>query len=349
MRQAIILSAFVLAFSASIATAEGPFLADPGEKRAGDVDAADEMQKVVEIEAQVAAGKYDEAIEAAKTFVRKAKDNGAKAQATRLVADALRKKQDWKRAQGAYVKLRDCYDKGSDEYIRFDAMVDVLRAAPTGVYVPLAQASAAGTQTDAAQKNLADDAVMAEALSQLGGKRLERVKMRIPPIGRARTAQEVAKLFAAVAEELRQVRVLWPEMPPDAEREAAQAAGMRLAELGKQFASSMNGKNAALREVIAGRRFNTGQRKEMEKCQEACLEAAKAEEAFVAAMGRLSGLTAWTEGEQLKTDSAERAKAFEKLAEGLTPPPPTGGGHGDWGDWGRAPGGGGGGGGGRGR
>ena len=347
MRHAAILSAIVLALSAATAMGEDPFLPGPGEKRVAGADAADESQKVADIEAQVAAGKYDDAIEAAGTFIRKSKDSGAKADATRLVADALRKKQDWKRALAAYMKLRDCYDKGSDEYVRFNAMVDILRAAPAGVYAPLAQASAAGAPTDAVQKNLADDAVMAEALSQVAGKRLERVKMHIPPIGRGRTAQEVVKLFAAVADELRQVRVLWPDMPPDAEREAAQTAGLRLAELGKQSLANMNAKSASFRETIANKRLGAAQRKEMEKCQEACKDAAKTEEAFVTAMGGMTGLAGWTEGDQLKTDSADRAKAFGKLAEALTPPPPTGGGRGDWGgDWGRGPGGGGGGGGG---
>jgi len=48
--------------------------------------------------------------------------------------EALRKKGDWRRAMGAYVSLRDRFEKGCDEYVTYDAMAEILRGSPSGVY-----------------------------------------------------------------------------------------------------------------------------------------------------------------------------------------------------------------------
>ncbi|MBE3070457.1 MAG: hypothetical protein IMZ66_09515 [Planctomycetes bacterium] len=331
-----------LALGASAAFAEeraGP--AAGSEKRTPEAIEADELLKVADIEADLASGKYDAVIEAGGSFIRKAHSDKAKAECNRLVAVALRKKQDWKRAMGAYLRLRDCYPRGSDEYIRYGAMGDILRASPTGVYLPSAGPKAEGaTAATATGKNLADDAVMDEALAQQGAKRLEKLKVRVQPMRRGRSSQEIIKLYAALVDELRQARALWPEMPPDVERDATQAAGQRLAEVGKQAIATMTAKSDSFQETIAGKRLSSGQRKDMGQCQEACTELAKTELAFPATMAKLPSTADWPEGDKLQADSAERMKALEELAKALTPPAQTTGG----GDWGGAAGAGGGGG-----
>jgi len=337
MRPVAIACLLGLALGASAALAEeraGPPAGN--EKRTPEAIEADELLKVADIEAKISAGKFDEVIEAGGSFVRKARSEKARTECNRLVAVALRKKQDWRLAMGAYLRLRDCYPKGSDEYIRYNAMGDILRASPAGVYLPSAGPQAEGTTaTTSTSRNLSDDAVMDEALAQQGAKRLEKLKPRVQPIRRGRSAQEVIRLYASLVEELHQARVLWPEMPPDLERDASQAAGQRLAELNKQAIAAMTAKSAGFQEAITARRLGSGQRREMEKCQQMCTELAKTEQAFPATMARLPSTADWTEGDKLQADSAERAKSLEELAKALTPPPQnTGGGNGDWTDYG---------------
>jgi hypothetical protein len=284
-----------------------------------------EREKVAEIERLVGEAKYDEAIEQAKVFLRYAKVDECKAEATRLVAVALRKKQDWKLASGAYLKLRDRYGRGSDEYVMSEAVSEILRASPTGVYV------AGGTPTDAAARNLADDAALAEALRRLAANRVERLKLKLPLLRRARTGQDLLKQFLAFADELRQARVLSPDLNPDTEREIATITGLRMAEIGGQVKTMLTGKKGEFDAAIASRRLNTAQRKDMEGCQSLCTEMAKAEETFQNGMARMTGTVGWTEGGKLVADSNERKAYFEKQAPLFTPP--RMGGRGNGGDW----------------
>jgi len=278
-------------------------------------------------------GDYDKAIETAKTFLRTAKDDTLRAEAARVVADSLRKKKDWQRACLAYIMLRDRFAKGTDGYVRYQAMADILRASPMGVYGQ-APAEEGQAKPDPGPTLDADTAVAA-AMSRLAATRAEKVKFRITLIKGARTAEEVIQRFTPVAVELRQLRVLWPEMPPDIEREAVQAAGMRMAQISNPIAGSLKSKQATFETAKKANRFTIGLRKEMLRCQGVSNDMAKAEESLTAGMDLLAGTAGWPEGDQLKSDSTARRQAFEALAKAFVPPPlggSSGGGRDTWRD-----------------
>ncbi|HUU11833.1 MAG TPA: hypothetical protein VM431_15010 [Phycisphaerae bacterium] len=172
MRFVLAASVGIVLLGAALAWGADPFAAVPvgPNAAAAEPEVSAGAQKVSGIEALFAAAKYDEAIDAAKAFLRVAQEDGLKAEATRLVAEALRKKGDWKRAMGAYVSLRDRFEKGCDEYVRYDAMAEILRASPSGVYqqgTPGAADPATSERRDAFQ-NLAKGFVVPKSSGSSG-------------------------------------------------------------------------------------------------------------------------------------------------------------------------------------
>lgn len=321
MRSGWFMSALVLLASVSAergAAAAGRGIVNPTKTTEPARDNADEQQKVSAIKAAYAAGKYDEAIAAATTFQRITKDGKLRAEAGRVVADSLRKKKDWKRACSAYIMLRDRFPKGSDEYFKYHAMAEILRASPRGVY---GQAVARDSEsTPNPGPTLDDDAAMAEALSRLVAARVEKMKFRMALIKGARTAQQVIQRFMPLAVELRQLRILWPEMPSDRGRVAAQAAAMRMAQISSQTVAGLESKQAAFEEAKKKKRFTSSHQQEMLRCQGICKDMAKAEESLTAGMDELADTAAWPEGEKLKADSASRRETFEQLVKKFVPP-----------------------------
>ncbi|MBM4019416.1 MAG: hypothetical protein FJ288_14025 [Planctomycetes bacterium] len=314
MRYAIVLAA-VLAAGPALAGAPftwGPSETKPAVPSAGAAATADDRQKTADAEGLFDAGKYDEAIEAARVLQRGAKDEAARTDATRLVAEALRRKGDWKAASAAYLKLRDRFEKGSDDYARYDAVSEVLRASPSGVYAPTAAA--------AGGKTLADDQVLADALVRVAEARIEKLKGRIPALKRARTPQEVVALFTALAEEFRQARAVAPMVSPEAEQQAAQAAAERLVELNKPILTGLTAKQTEFQTAITTRRLTANQRKEMETCKTACNELEKNEDAFLAALDNVGGAAGWAAGSQARSASTERKSAYTRMAPTFTPP-----------------------------
>jgi len=320
---------------AGLGGVRGGAAADPAGSTA--LTPSDEQVKVGQIQVLLDAQKFDEAISEAGSFLRNAREDAPKIQATRIVAEAQRKKGAWSLAQGAYLQLRDRYRRGTDDYVRWDAVADILRASPTGVYQPLAasgsDAAAAGT--------LADDTVLAKALAALAETRAERLRARLSQIKRARTPAEVAAALAPIADEFRQLRLLAESLASGPERDTAQAAALRLAELAAQMLAALKAKQVEFQHAIQLRRLDARGRRDMEQCQALCADAAKAEEAFRSTADRMKGTANWPEGDQLKTDSASRQKEYEQLAKALTPPPPPRGGTGAEEDYGRGGGGGG--------
>ena len=285
---------------------------------------SEEQQKVSEIEAAYAAGNYDQVIAAATTFLRTAKDSKLKAEAARVVADSLRKKKDWKRACSAYIMFCDRLQKGSDRYVKYYAVAEILRASPNGVYGQTAAED--GEANPNPGPTLDDDTAVAEALSRLAAARADKLKFRIALIKQARSAQDVIRRFLPLVVELGQIRVLWPEMPPEVERVAAQSAAMRMAEISSQILAGLKSKQAIFETAMKTRRFSSRHKKEMIRCQGVCKDMAKAEESLTAGMDKLAGTAAWTEGEQLKANSVSRRETFEQLVKEFAPPKPSGSG-----------------------
>jgi len=364
MRVAAIVSVAVLAIATGFALAADPSTAAPAVKAAGDTGppvAADERQKLLDAGALMIQGKYDEAIEGAKGLIRTAKEDTTRTDAARVIAESLRKKGEWRAAAAAYLKLRDRYEKGSDSYVKNEAVSEILTASPAGVYPPLEAAAAkaapagepASTSTSATGEtpakpgaNLSDDDYLARALACLATARIEKLKLRVSSIKKARTPQEAEAAFAALVEDIRQVRALTGNASSagEPEQSVAQAAGERLADLGKQVVTTLNAKLTTFQGIIKARSLTLTQRKEMESYQTACTELAKNETSFQTTAGKLTGVA---DASQLRTDSTQRAAEYAKLARSFEPPPVT---HSSWGGgFGGGFGGGGGGGGGGGR
>jgi len=294
-------------------------------------DSAREQEQLREIESAYGAGKYDGAIDAAKTFLRNAKDSNLTAEAARIVADSLRKKKDWKRACSAYIMLRDRFKKGSDAYVGYHAMADILRASPAGVYGVAVTAD--GEPDPNPGPTLDDDTAVSKAMARLAAARAEKLKVHIRLIKGARTAQEVIQRFAPLTVEFRQLRVLWPDMPPDLERQTVQAAAMRMARIGAGVVATLKSKQAAFEAAEKSKRLTSSLRKEMVRCQGVCNEMAEAEGSLAAGMDLLAGMAGWSEGRQLKADCVTRRETYQTLVEEFEPPKLRGGGGGRGGQW----------------
>jgi len=297
--------------------------------------ARDDRVKLSEVEGLFAAGKFDAVADPARSLLRTSRDETVKTGAARLIAESLRKKGDWKGAAGAYAKLAERYEKGSEEQVKAAATGEVLLASPSGVYPPLEAAGAhvegvASSSTDRPAANLSDDAYLARALACLGSLRAEKVKSRVSTIKKARTPQETQAIFAVLAEELRQARILSGSLSADAERSAAGAAGKHLADLGRQIVMTLNAKLAAFQDAIKRNALTLTQRKDMESCQTLCTDLAKTEGDFQATTDKLNGLSGSSDGAKVRGESAQREAEYAKLARLFVPPPIE---RRDWGNW----------------
>jgi hypothetical protein len=349
MKPAAIIAIAVLALAAGFAAAAAPVTRPEaaGKDAAGAV-ATDDRAKLAELEALFAAGKFGEVVEPARALLRTTKDDAAKTGAARLVAESLRKKGDWKVAGAAYAKLAERYEKGTDDQVKATATGEVLLTSPTGIYPPLEAAAAkaeaaagpvalaagpaAGPAAPApapssgqpAAANLADDGYLARAMACLASIRAEKLKGRVATIKRARTPQEAQAAFAALAEELRQARVLSDSLPAEPEQAAAGTAGKQLADLGKQIVAALTAKSDEFKAAIKALALTQAQRQDMESCQTLCNDLARTEGSFQATTIRLSGLSNWSDAGQLRDQSAQRQSEYAKLAEAFVQPLPMG-------------------------
>ena len=346
MKPAAVISIAVLALAAGFAAAADPVTRpEAAGNDAAVAVATDDRAKLAELEALFAAGKFGEVLEPARALLRTTKDDAAKTGASRLVAESLRKKGDWKVAAAAYAKLAERYEKGTDDQVKATATGEVLQVSPAGVYPPLeaaaakaqaaaspaapaapaapadAAASPAASSSQPAAANLADDGYLARAMACLASIRAEKLKGRVASIKRARTPQEAQATFAALAEELRQARVLSDSLPPEPEQAAAGTAGKQLADLGQQILATLNAKLAQFQATIKKNALTLSQRKDMESCQTLCTDLAKTEGSFQATAGKLNGLSSSSDAAKLREDSAQREAEYTKLAEAFVPPP----------------------------
>jgi len=366
MRFVAVASAVVLATACGLALAADPFAAPPSGKVAGPGAPAggDDRQRLLEAGTQFMLGKFDGALDAARALLRAATDDTVKTGATRLAAECLRKKGEWKSAAGVYLTLRDRFEKGAADYVKYEAIAEILQASPAGVYPPLEAAAAAKAKPAAggdsgaispvaasaapdkpAVMNLADDGYLARALACLAAARMEKLKGRIAAINKARTPQEAEAAFAALAEEIRQTRALASGPADGSEQTAAHAAGRKLAEFGRQVTPTLASKSAEFRAAARTSALNSVQRKNMENLQTLCAGLVECEEKFQGVTGKMAGLGEGTDGDQLRSDSDRRQAEYARLARAFEPPRDPGFHRGDGpGDAGREAGGPGGGG-----
>ncbi len=274
-----------------------------------------DAQRIAEIQAEMMAGNTDEAIKAARAFLKTARDENAKTEAMRVIADGLRKSGDWHGAIGAYRGLCDRFEKASDDYVRCAAIADVLAASKNGIYKGSAKIKPApGTQA----KKLSDDEALDAALALLARSRSAKLRTKGMSVRRARTPQDVVNLFRPAAEEARQIFLLGPNTPPDDARSVGTMAAQRLAKIHIQVTTVLQKKLQGYREKMKRREpgsFTKSQKKDIESTQQMCKEMAAAEREFQQALAYVSGAGEWAEGDSFRIDSTERAAAYEQLAK----------------------------------
>lgn len=274
-----------------------------------------DAQRIAEMQAELMAGNTDEAIKAARAFLKTARDENSKTEAMRIIADGLRKSGDWRGAVGAYRGLCNRFEKTSDDYVRCAAIADVLAASQNGIYKGSAKIKPApGTQA----KKLSDDDALDAALTLLARSRSAKLRKKGMSVRRARTPQEVMNVFRPLAEEARQIFLLGPNTPPDDARSVGTMAAQRLAQIHIQVMSVLQKKLQGYREKMKRREpgsFTKTQKKDIENTQQLCKEMAAAEKEFHLALGYVSGSGEWAAGDSFRIDSTERANAYEQLAK----------------------------------
>jgi len=277
----------------------------------------EEGQKIAEMQAVFTAGEFDKAIEAANTFLKTARDEASKTEAFRIIAEAYRKKGDWRQAAPAYQRLRERYEKSSADWMRCDAIAEIMRNSVNGVYQP---AGAPAAKAPAAGQTLADDAVLAEAVTRLAGFRMSRMKSRIGNILRGTTPQLVMAAFEPVAEEAKLIYGLSADAPVEGPREVCVSTGNRLQTLGTQTIAALKVKLEKAQMLLAHSYYMSDTaRTEVKAAQNACKEMAEGENRFQQALSAMAGKGEWAGQARLQKESSERRASYEQLAKEFTP------------------------------
>jgi tetratricopeptide (TPR) repeat protein len=265
----------------------------------------EEQKKAEEVEALYKDGKYAEAIDVGTKLLAKIKDVDAKLIASKAVAESLRKKGEWLKAVGAYTRLRECYPKNSDEWALNDAISEVLRASPKGVY---------GAAADPAAKNLSDDGVLNEAILRLAGSRMADLKPVAAALRRGRTAKELIATFRPAAETSRRLAGLAPDVSMVAPHECGAAAGERLKEIGAQLVPVLKNKYETVvrPKLHSPASFTNVDDQEMAAANIQCRELIEAEKEFQECLALVTG-GSWPEGANLVVASKERQQNYEQL------------------------------------
>ena len=270
-----------------------------------------------EAKTALAAGNFDAAVAAARLVAHDARDNDVRADALKLVADALRKKGDWAPATKAYAELKAHLDKTTDPYILAEGTADVLQASTDGVYAGLTPPAAG----DDKKPTLADDAVLTQALEALGEARAEKLKARIATLKSAATPEALIAQLKELMDAYHAARVLAPKLPAGAEMDAAKAADARMDALATEALVKLRAKLADMQKDIGQRDTLTNtQRQEAEDYNQLCQKLASTEDSFRDALKSLGGprqpdvrdLTA--SSQKRARDETALARQFQRLA-----------------------------------
>ncbi len=278
---------------------------------------SEDQQKVAAIQADLMAGNTDKALEAVKEFLRDTKDEEARTDAYLVMADATRKKADWRNAPAAYQRVRDRYEKGSDKFLKYDVIATVLRASPTGVY----RAPGTPPKSEAEQKTLADDAALDEAVALMISGKMEKLKTRAASLKRAASPQDLVKMFEPMVDECRQATIAAPKADLSQGREAATIAGTRMQELSTQMTATFRAKlkgYAAKMERPWG--FTNVEKRDIGNYSTLCRGLAANEKSFQEQVTRMAGGGAWPEGDRIRRESESRRVSYENLAEEFVVP-----------------------------
>jgi hypothetical protein len=274
--------------------------------------AAAQQERLEEIRTMIAEGKYAEAVEAARPFAASVKDKGVKAEATGLLATALRRNGDWALAAKAYKDLAGLVEKGSEAQIRAEATAEVLAASPGGVYPPLKKEGVAEEP-----RTLGHDDVVTDALALVGEARAKKLGAKASALKRSAAPADVVAALEEMAAGYREARVLAPQMGYEAEREAVRAAAERLESLSNEAMPKLREKLSALGQAAASQGgLNSGQQKEAQDYGDLCVKSGESEDKFREVMKDVGG-AGWPERVKLGLASMGRNREYGVLALGF--------------------------------
>ena len=271
-----------------------------------------QQERLEEIRSLLAGGRCVEAIEAARPFAASVKDKSVKAEATGLLATALRRNGDWALAAKAYKDLAGLVEKGSEAQIRAEATAEILAASPGGVYPPLKKE---GVEEE--PRTLAHDGVVTDALALVGEARAKKLGAKAAALKRSATPADVVAALEEMAAGYREARVLAPQMGYEAEREAVRAAAERLVNLSNEATPKLRQKLQELDQAAAIQGgLNSGQQKEAQEYNDLCVKSAETENKFRDVMKDLGG-AGWPERAKLGLASMGRNREYGVLALGF--------------------------------
>jgi len=270
--------------------------------------------RIAPVEALLLAGQYDKALAEAQSLYDGANEAGMRTEAQRLIADALRKKGDWKGTLVAYMKVSTGYEKTSDDYLKYTTIAEILRMSPTGTYRPVVQSDGGG---DESPPTLADEAHLAAAIHHqvelMAKKMIAQADARMK---RATMPREVLMVFLELMDGLRQPRALCPDLAFEDEHNTAHLAGARLQDIADRTMAHLQAKAAKIR-VKRDKpwSYTNIEKDEINKCNALLKDCADVEAQFQTAVGKVGGADKWEEGEELCRLSSDRADRYNQLAE----------------------------------
>jgi len=274
--------------------------------------AAAQQERLEEIRSLLAGGRCVEAIEAARPFAASVKKKDVKAEATGLLATALRRNEDWALAAKAYKNLAGLVEKGSEARIRAEATAEVLAASPGGVYPPLKKEG-----VEEKPRTLAHDDVVTEALAAVGEARAKKLGAKAAALKRSATPVDVVAALEEIAAAYREARVLAPQMGYESERGAVTAAAERLEGLSNEATPKLRQKLQELDRAAASQGgLNSSQQKGAQDYHDLCVKSGESENKFREVMKDVGG-AGWPERVKLGVASRGRNREYRVLALGF--------------------------------
>jgi hypothetical protein len=292
---------------------KGPESATPGASAtATNAGVPDDQKRASELEVLLKDGKFDEAADGATKLLATTHDDGVKTTASKVLAESLRKKGEWGRASGAYTKLRDCCGKTTDEWYLNDAIAEILRASPNGIY----SGTALPAPADPAAKTLSDDGTLKDAEVRLASLRMKALKPRAAAVRAARAPVDVMAALKPLMDEVRRIRTLSDAAAPEVPKELVAAAGARLAEVAAQVVPNLKAKYQVVR-LKADRpwSYNNVEKKDILDTHAMCAAMADSEKAFQDCVDTAGDKNTAEDLKKLASASADRQQTYEQLSQ----------------------------------
>jgi hypothetical protein len=309
---------FLAAFAGAVWAADSPAPTAtvlPSTTPTTKIETLDDAKRAADLEVLLGNGKFDEAAEGAARLLTTVRDEAARTTATKILAEAFRKKGEWARASAAYLKLRDRYDKASDEWYRYDVAAEVLKSSVKGVYGTGVTPAVTGTAATAS-KTISDDETYAAAIVSMADARLKALKAKMTPVRLAKTPMEVVAALKPLMEEARRIKTLMVTASPDVPKALVVTAGGRLKEIADQALPALKVKYRALRsKVDRPWDYSSAEKKDLLDTRALCGTVVEAEKSFQATIDAAGDKESDDILKKLAADSVDRQQSYDVLFE----------------------------------